>query len=105
MAQNSFKSQNSAFEKINETTDKNEVEFVLDKTLRGHSLGVQNIRFSPDGKWIASASLDRTIIIWDVETGILRHRLYAHSASVYEVTFNKKGDLLASASEDGTVCL
>lgn len=105
MAQNSFKSQNSAFEKIDKTTDKNKVEFVLDKTLRGHSLGVQNIRFSPDGKWIASASLDRTIIIWDVETGILRHRLYAHSASVYEVTFNKKGDLLASASEDGTVCL
>jgi len=105
MAQNSFKSQNSAFEKIDKITDKNEVEFVLDKTLRGHSLGVQNIRFSPDGKWIASASLDRTIIIWDVKTGILRHRLYAHSASVYEVTFNKKGDLLASASEDGTVCL
>ncbi|WP_375562548.1 OmpA family protein [Bernardetia sp. OM2101] len=109
VAQNSFKSQNSSFEKVNEkpnkTQDKTQVEFVLDKTLRGHSAGVQNIRFSPDGKWIASASLDRTIIIWDVETGILRHRLYAHSASVYEVTFNQKGDLLASASEDGTVCL
>ncbi len=108
MAQNSFKSQDSAFEKINKTQnkqDKNEVEFVLDKTLKGHSAGVQNIRFSPDGKWIASASLDRTIIIWDVKTGILRHRLRSHSASVYEVTFNKKGDLLASASEDGTVCL
>ncbi|WP_338768799.1 OmpA family protein [Bernardetia sp. ABR2-2B] len=103
MAQNSFKSQNSAFEKID--NDKNEVEFILDKTLRGHSAGVQNIRFSPDGKWIASASLDRTIIIWDVKTGILRHRLRSHSASVYEVTFNKKGNLLASASEDGTVCL
>jgi WD40 repeat protein/outer membrane protein OmpA-like peptidoglycan-associated protein len=108
MAQNSFKSQNSSFEKTNKTQDKqdkNEVEFVLDKTLRGHSAGVQNIRFSPDGKWIASASLDRTIIIWDVKTGILRHRLRSHSASVYEVTFNKKGNLLASASEDGTVCL
>ncbi len=101
MAQNSYKSQNSNFEKVN----KNKVEFVLDKTLRGHSAGVQNIRFSPDGKWIASASLDRTIIIWDVKTGILRHRLRSHSASVYEVTFNKKGNLLASASEDGTVCL
>lgn len=109
MAQNSFKSQNSSFEKINKTQDKNKdenkVEFILDQTLKGHSAGVQNIRFSPDGKWIASASLDRTIIIWDVKTGILRHRLRSHSASVYEVTFNKKGDLLASASEDGTVCL
>ncbi len=101
MAQNSYKSQNSNFEKVN----KNKVEFVLDKTLRGHSAGVQNIRFSPDGKWIASASLDRTIIIWDVKTGILRHRLRSHSASVYEVTFNRRGNLLASASEDGTVCL
>ncbi|WP_291727542.1 OmpA family protein [Bernardetia sp.] len=105
MAQTSFKSRNSAFEKIDNITDKSEVEFVLDKTLRGHSAGVQNIRFSPDGKWIASASLDRTIIIWDVKTGILRHRLREHLGSVYEVTFNKKGNLLASASEDGTVCL
>ena len=101
MAQYSFKSNNSAFEK----TNKNTVEFILDKTLKGHSAGVQNIRFSPDGKWIASSSLDKTIIIWDVETGLLRHRLYAHSASVYEVSFNKKGNLLASASEDGTVRL
>ncbi|AFM03496.1 outer membrane protein/peptidoglycan-associated (lipo)protein [Bernardetia litoralis DSM 6794] len=102
MAQNSFKSQYLSFEHI-DTTKK--IEFILDKTLRGHSAGVQNIRFSPDGKWIASASLDRSIIIWDVKTGILRHRLRSHSASVYEVTFNKKGNLLASASEDGTVCL
>ena len=104
MAQNVFKSQNSKFKKV-DSKNKDGVEFILDKTLRGHSAGVQNIRFSPDGRWIASASLDKTIIIWDVETGILRHRLYAHSASVYEVTFNKEGNLLASASEDGTVCL
>jgi WD40 repeat protein len=32
--------------------------------LRGHTSWVQAVSFSPDGKWIASASLDGTVKIW-----------------------------------------
>jgi WD40 repeat protein len=39
------------------------------KTLRGHEGTVWGICFSPCGKWIASASSDKTARIWDTKTG------------------------------------
>ena len=34
------------------------------RTLRGHASWVTSIAFSPDGEWLASASLDGTVKIW-----------------------------------------
>ncbi|MGF1533578.1 MAG: OmpA family protein [Bernardetiaceae bacterium] len=73
------------------------------QTLGGHtSGGVQNLRFSPDGKILATAGLDKVIILWDVSTGTPLKRLFGHTNEVYEVTFSDDGKLLVSASSDGT---
>jgi WD40 repeat protein len=41
----------------------------LVRTLRGHTGTIGRIAWSPDGRTLASPSHDKTIRIWDVETG------------------------------------
>ncbi len=39
------------------------------RVIRGHTRQVGGVDFSPDGKWLATASIDRTGRVWNVETG------------------------------------
>ena len=38
---------------------------MLDK-LKGHKDSVYSVAFAPDGKWLVSGSLDKTLRIWDL---------------------------------------
>ena len=61
--------------------------------------------FSPDGKTLASGSWDKTIHLWDVETGMHRNTLTGHTEGVSSVAFNPDGNTLVSGSSDGTLLL
>lgn len=69
----------------------------------GHTSPVDALAFSPDRRWLASGSGDKTIRIWDVETGRSLRTLTAHAGAVWSVAFSPDGRRLASASQDGTV--
>ena len=55
--------------------------------MKGHSKGVNCVAFGPDGKFLASGSMDDCVKIWDVKSGKEIRTLEGHSDSVWSVAF------------------
>lgn len=72
--------------------------------LEGHRAEVLDVAFSPDSKFLATASADHTAKIWDSSTGSLLRSL-PMNAEVHRLAFSPDSKLLATASEDGTLAI
>jgi GTPase SAR1 family protein len=59
--------------------------------------------WSPDGSKIASSSADRTVRVWDAESGQLLRTLEGHGNRVSSVAWMGDGHRLASGSDDHTI--
>ena len=72
--------------------------------LIGHSSWVTNVRFSPDGRMIVSASADATFKLWSRD-GTLLKTIQGHSDGVNDISFSSDSQTIASASTDKTIKL
>ena len=73
------------------------------KSFKGHSHIVQDVTISADGAYALSASWDRTLRLWDLETGETTQRFVGHKGDVLSVSIAKNLRQIVSASRDKTV--
>jgi WD40 repeat protein len=71
------------------------------RKLSGHNGSVYDLRFSPDGRTLASAGADRTVRLWDGSTGRLLRTLIEGDDLLYSVTFSPDSKRIAAAGGDG----
>ncbi|MEM7496280.1 MAG: pentapeptide repeat-containing protein, partial [Myxococcota bacterium] len=69
----------------------------------GHTSVVMSASFSGDGTRVASGSYDKTVRVWDVETGQQLQIFKGHTSNVNSVSFSRDGTRVASGSDDNTV--
>ena len=72
-------------------------------TYYGHGDRVLGLCWSPDGRYIASASGDKTVQLWESATGNSLLRYAGHTAWVKAVAWSPDGTTIASAGADTTV--
>ncbi len=74
-------------------------------SFKGHTDHVFAVAYSPDGKRVASASLDDTIIIWDAGNADPLLTLKGHSGRIVSVAFHPDGQRVATGGDDSTIKL
>jgi WD40 repeat protein len=74
-------------------------------SLRGHEAVIMCAAFSPDGRTLATGSVDHSVKLWNLAIQQEVATLKGHEGPVSDVVFSTDGNLLLSASEDKTARL
>jgi hypothetical protein len=73
--------------------------------LMGHSHIVTSLAITADAKILVSGSRDKTIKVWNLQTGKLIHTLTNHTEGVYAIAISPNEQIIASGSADKTIKL
>lgn len=71
----------------------------------GHSRGINDVAWSRTAEYIATASDDKTLRLWDSQTGDALVEFKGHNNFVFALNFNPQSNLIVSGSFDETVKL
>lgn len=80
-------------------------QWAASRHLQEHSDSIQAIAWRTDHRQFATAALDRTVRLWDADTGKVLRTLTDHVDAVWGVAYSVDGRWFASASGDRTAKL
>lgn len=75
------------------------------KILHGHNHFVSDVVISSDGQFALSSSWDKTLRLWDLNTGATTRRFVGHTGDVLSVSFSADNRQIVSGSRDRTIKL
>lgn len=75
------------------------------RQFEGHTGAVRNIAASPDGKYLLSASADKSVRLWEIETGRHVYSFEGHTQPVLSVAFSQDGTTALSGGFDNAMRL
>ncbi|PTY06021.1 hypothetical protein DB346_01255 [Verrucomicrobia bacterium LW23] len=78
---------------------------LIGSRMEEHTARIVDASFSPDGNYIATASLDRTARVWDAKTGTRVGQRLEHQLGVTSAVFSPDSKHLLTASVSGNVML
>ena len=74
------------------------------RSLAGHSSNITDLAWAPRQPWLASCSLDNTVIVWHA-TGFQALQRLHHGSFVKGLAWDPLGTYLASQSDDKTTAI
>ncbi|KAG0032747.1 hypothetical protein BGZ81_010146 [Podila clonocystis] len=78
-------------------------QFFLKNDLKGHQGAVYSVQYSPNGKFLATGSFDKTVRIWDGSTNMNElFVLKGHGLNISDLAWGYDSSLLLSAAYDKT---
>ena len=73
--------------------------------LTGHNHFVEDVVISMDGQFALTASCDKSLCLWDLNTGVAARRFFGHTKDVLSVAFSANNRQIVSGSRDKSIKL
>ena len=72
---------------------------------RGHIAAIKTVIYTPDGQYLLTGSRDKTIKLWDVETGRELRSFFGHTSTINDLDISADGKTFVSSSADGSAII